>query len=101
MSNICLSEMMMTKTRLEEQKKEIDKKIEAINTVLEMFENSEQVKSIGKEPRVKKQRAARGALTPEEKKKRKKASMDRWLAKKKLKLKEESPNKKVDYDNMA
>jgi len=99
-SNICLIEMQMTRERLAEQKKEIDKKIEALDTVLGMFENSEQVKSPGKEPRPKIQRAAYGSQTPEEKKKKKRQYYERWRDKKKLESAGKN-NTKIDYDNMA
>jgi len=48
MSNICLVEMRQTIVDLENQKKEIDKKIEALNVVLDIFEGHEQVKSVPK-----------------------------------------------------
>jgi hypothetical protein len=100
MSNICLIEMQMTRARLEEQKKEIDKKIEAIDVVLEMFENSEQVKNPGKEPRAVKQRAAYGSLTPEEKKKKQRQYYERYRDRKKLEATGKNDTK-IDYDNMA
>lgn len=98
-NGICLVAIKLTKDRLLEERVLIDEKIKALDIVIEMFD--EEVKNSGKEDKPKKPRATYGTLTPEEKKKRKKESMDKWLAKKKLEVKKDTPDKKIDYDKMA
>lgn len=99
-NGICIAAIKVTKERLLEERTIIDEKIKALDIVLEMFDEGEQVKNPEKESRLKKQRAGYGTLTPEEKKRRKKVSMDKWLAKKKKENTRET-DKKIDYDDMA